>query len=250
MRVARLAGALLAIASVIAPANAEERLSLPTRAGVTETVLFDAAPQPIASIVLFPGGNGVIDEEPDNFVLRIRGSFAAQNLSVAAIDAPSDHRAGVPIDFRNTPEAAEDAAAVVAFLRSKAAVPVWLLGTSNGSVSASNAAARLGPGQVAGIVLTSSVWAGGMSNAALGAIAVPVLIVHNRDDGCRLSPFASAAAALDVLAKAPAKELLAVSGGRLSSPACKAHSPHGYYGIEDQVVPPVIAWIKAQTAAR
>ena len=250
MHLRRLAGALLAIVSVIAPAAAEEKLTLPTRGGVTETVLFDAAPQPVASIVLFPGGNGIISEEPENFVLRIRASFVAQNLSVAAVDAPSDQRAGIPIDFRNTQAAAEDAAAVVAFLRSKSAAPIWLLGTSNGSVSAANAAARLGPGQVAGVVLTSSVWAGGMSNAALSAIALPVLIVHNRDDSCRLSPFSGAAGALDMLGKAPAKELLAVSGGRLISPPCKARSPHGYYGIEDQVVAPVIAWIKAHSATR
>ena len=242
---------LVVAACFFAPmiAAAEERVSLPTRSGVTETIIFDPASQPVASVLLFPGGNGVIAEEPENFVLRVRGMFAAQGLSVAAIDTPSDHAGGIPIDFRNSPAAVEDAAAAVAFLRSKAAVPVWLLGTSNGSVSAANAAAHLPAGQIAGVVLTSSVWTGGMNLATLGAIAVPVLIVHNRDDACRISGFGGTAAALDALTKAPAKELLAVSGGRSVSPPCKARSPHGYYGIEDTVVPPVIAWIKAHNPA-
>ncbi len=244
--------ALIVAACVSAPviAAAEERVSLTTRSGVTETIMFDPASQPVASIVLFPGGNGVIAEEPNNFVLRVRGTFVAHGLSVAAIDAPSDHAGGMSIDFRNSPAAVEDAAAVVAFLRGKAAVPIWLLGTSNGSVSAANAAAHLPPGQIAGVVLTSSVWAGGMNNATLTAIAVPVLIVHNRDDACRLSPFSSASGALDLLGKAPTKELLAVSGGRSVSAPCKARSPHGYYGVEDTVVPPVIAWTKAHNPAR
>jgi len=45
--------------------------------------------------------------------------------------------------------------------------------------------------------------------------------------------------------QARGQELLAVSGGSLRSGPCDALSPHGYYGIEDQVVPPIIAWIKA-----
>ena len=56
---------------------------------------------------------------------------------------------------------------------------------------------------------------------------------------------ASAAPGLDRLTAAPAKALIAVSGGTLRSAPCDALSPHGYYGIEGQVVPPIAAWIKA-----
>jgi alpha/beta superfamily hydrolase len=228
-------------------AVAEETVTLPTRLGVTEAVLFLEAPHPAASVIFFPGGDGVTSGEPDNFVLRIRSAFLAQGLTVAVADAPSDKAGGIPIDFRAGAAAGQDAAAIVAFLKSKAPAPVWLLGISNGSISAANAAARLGHAQIAGVVLTSSVWSGGMNQVPLGDIPVPVFMVHSRDDSCRLSPFAGTAAGLDALVKAPAKELLAVSGGRLAGNPCKAHSPHGYYGIEDQVVPQTIAWIKAHT---
>jgi hypothetical protein len=110
------------------------------------------------------------------------------------------------------------------------------------SVSAASAAAQL-PQQVSGVVLTSSVWSGTMS--ALGQIAVPALIVHNRDDGCSSSPFTGAEAAVAQLTRAPAKELLAVSSGSLRGNPCEALSPHGYYQVEDKVVPSVIAWIKS-----
>ena len=138
-------------------------------------------------------------------------------------------------------------AAVIAFLKSKSPAPVWLVGTSRGTVSAANAGARLGPSQIAGIVLTSSVWVGGISNVPLGEIAVPTLVVHNRDDGCQESPYAGAAPGLAQLTRAPAKELISVQGGRSQSKPCDAMSTHGYLGIEDQVVPPVIQWIKGHT---
>ena len=121
---------------------------------------------------------------------------------------------------------------------------MWLIGTSNGSVSAANGAARIGPPGVAGVVLTSSVWLGGMGGVALEQIRVPVLVVHNRDDGCRSSPFGDTAGAMARMVNARVKELLAMSGGALRSGPCDALSPHGYYGIEDQVVPAIIAWVK------
>jgi hypothetical protein len=40
-------------------------------------------------------------------------------------------------------------------------------------------------------------------------------------------------------------EVLAVSGGSLRSGPCDAMSPHGYLGIEDQVIRPMVAWIKS-----
>jgi hypothetical protein len=239
----------LAILLIGRGASAEERITLPTRPGVTETFLFLPAPQPVANVIFFPGGDGVIAGEADNFVLRIRDRFPAEGLTVAVLDAPSDQAGGLTIDFRAGAAVPQDTTAIVAFLRNKAPVPVWLLGTSNGSISAANVAAHIGPTLLAGIVLTSSVWSGGMSKVPLGEIAVPVLVVHNRDDSCRLSPFAGTAAGLAALVKAPSKELLAVSGGRPAGPPCKAHSAHGYYGIEDQVVPQMIAWIKAHPPA-
>ena len=242
-----IAAALVAFIVVLSggPLRAEERIELTTRDRVVQPFNFLPAAMPVASVILFPGGNGVLAEIQKNFLLRVRGRFVEQELSVAVIDAPSDHREGMAPQFRASLFHAQDVAAIVAFLRQKAPVPVWLVGTSNGTISAANAAARLGPGQVAGAVLTSSVWSGGLSAVPIADIAVPILIVHNRDDGCNASPYAGAEQAMAQFARAPAKELLAVSGGIAQSRPCDAMSYHGYYGIEDKVVPPIIAWIKA-----
>lgn len=246
----RIAGSMLAVVAILTAgrAAAEDRIELHSRPGVTVPVLYQPAAAPVASVVLFPGGVGVVSVTQGNFLLRVRSEFAAQGISAAVIDAPSDHSGGLSDDYRASADAAQDLAAVLAFLKSKAPVPVWLVGTSRGSISAGNGAARLGPSQIGGLVLTSSVWNRGMDLVPLGSIAVPTLIVHNRDDGCRQAPPAGAEPALAALTAAPAKQLVFVSGGIAKSNPCGGLSAHGYYGIENQVVPPVIAWIKSHNA--
>src|SRR5689334_5292734 len=90
---------------------------------------------------------------------------------------------------RITADHVTDITAVVAMLKSRSPAPVWLIGTSRGSPSAANAAAKIGPPRIAGVVLSSSVWEGGMTSVPLDQIRVPVLVLHNRNDGCRESPF-------------------------------------------------------------
>ena len=228
--------------------SAAVRVELQSRPGIVQPVLFTAANAPVASVILFPGGNGVLGGLSNNFLVRVSGRIAASGLNVALVDAPSDHGAGMGTPFRSSEAQAKDVAAIVAFLRSKSPVPVWVVGTSRGSISAANAAERLGPSQVAGLVLTSAVWAGGMEAVPFNQISVPTLVVHNRLDGCTESPFDGATTAIPRLSQAPAKDFIAVSGGSGRGAPCGATSPHGYYGIEDAVVPPMVAWIKAHTA--
>ena len=63
------------------------------------------------------------------------------------------------------------------------------------------------------LVLTSTVWSSLRGETSLGDVRVPTLVVHNRDDGCRQSPFSSASDGVAALQHAPVKEFIAVSGG-------------------------------------
>ncbi len=236
---------LLSFVSVGATARAEEAINLPTRPGVTQSILFTAVAHPAASVILFPGGLGRVLAVRNNFLIRVVPNFAALDLNVAVADSPSDQPNGMPDGFRMGEAHAEDIAAVIAFLRQRAAVPVWLVGTSRGTISVASIGVRLGPPRVAGVVLTSTVWLSSIPQVPLEQLRVPTLVVHNRDDGCRESPFDYAAPGVKRLSAAPATAFIVVSGGKLRSAPCEAMSPHGYYGIEDQVVPPIAAWIKA-----
>lgn len=69
--------------------------------------------------------------------------------------------------------------AIVAFPHGRAPVPVWLIGTSRGSISAANPAVCGGPPSIAGVVLISPVWAGGISALPVNRLRVPMRIVDN-----------------------------------------------------------------------
>jgi pimeloyl-ACP methyl ester carboxylesterase len=235
-------------------------MTVPTRPGVTETLLvIEPSGQPAATVVLFVGGPGKAGlktpwktgHRGGNFLFRSADRFAENGFLVAVIDTPSDRPDGL-WDWRTGREHGEDIAAVMAALRAMAAAPVWLVGTSMGTLSAASAAALLKPGGPNGIVLTSSVTQSSrqshesVNTVRLQDIAVPVLVVHHEEDGCRSSPYAGAQALLDRLRASPRRALMGFTGGDTprSSP-CEAFAPHGYLGIENEVVDAIAAWIKA-----
>jgi hypothetical protein len=75
----------------------------------------------------------------------------------------------------------------------------------------------------------------------LGATRVPV--VSNENDGCRVSPFSAARK----LAEDNRLPFLAVSSserGGVRASECRANSPHGFPGIETQVLSAVSRWLE------
>jgi pimeloyl-ACP methyl ester carboxylesterase len=254
----RVALAALALLATTATAAAGEDVkTIPTRPDVTTSfLLLRRVEVPAATVVLFAGGNGALglgSRRPGlggNFLVRNRGRFAAEGFLVAVIDTPSDRPAGLD-GFRATRAHAEDVAKVIAALREMAPAPVWLVGTSAGTVSAANAAARLTTGGPDGLVLTSTVTRQGrerpdsVGDVRLGDVRVPTLVVHHRQDACRATPYADAPGLLRELARAPQRELLSFDGGDPPRSApCEAHSAHGYLGLDAEVVAAIAAWIK------
>jgi hypothetical protein len=250
--------ALALLALAILPARADEQLiRLPTRPGVTQPFwLLTPSGAPVASVILFTGGNGILGSnrrttlESKNFLIRTRGAYAAAGFLVASVDVPSD-RSEDDEGFRASAEHAQDIAAVIAYLRHKAPVPVWLIGTSMGTISAANVAARLKSGGADGLVLTSSIVAASRrvgpidSVVDVGAITIPTLIVHNKEDACLVCPFSAVPGFVERFGHAPKKELIAVTGGSPpQSDPCEPLARHGYFGIEDEVVGDIVKWIK------
>jgi pimeloyl-ACP methyl ester carboxylesterase len=251
-RLARLALLLLACASM---AHAAERVvDIPTRPGVTQRFLYLAPEKPRAAAILFVGGagnpgiqdSGAMSRLGGNFLARTRGSFVAEGIAVALVDAPSDvadlHR------FRTTPEHIADVGFVIAWLRRETGVPVWLVGTSRGTQSAAYVATRLSGTQGPdGVVLTSTILADRrdvpVPAMAVERIAVPVLLVHHVGDGCRACPFGQVEPLLRQLRAAPRKEIVAVTGGEDTGDPCGAQGHHGYRGREAEVVARIAGWI-------
>ena len=250
---------LLVTAAIQASAADEEVRSIPTRRGVTQSFLLVRPPgAPTANLILFPGGDGRLALSPpnsigqmrNNFLVRMRGRFAHAGFLVAVMDTPSDRVD--EYNWRTSKEHAEDIKQVIAALREMASAPVWLVGTSMGTLSAANAAARLTEGGPDGLVLTSSVTVTSqkigesVKTVRLGDIRVPTLVVRHKDDGCKSSPPSEGPAIIKALTQANPKELLTFEGGSPpKSEPCEALAQHGYIGIEREVVDAIVGWIHA-----
>lgn len=244
----------------ISGVRADETLvCLPTRTEVTQSFLLEVPDQAKAAVLLFAGSAGhlgleSVDGRPriangNNFLVRSRHLFAQAGLIVATLDAPSDQSGGMDAAFRLSPEHAEDVAAVVAYLRKQASLPVWLVGTSQGTLSVARVGAQLGH-QIDGVALTSSISRSGGRQSYHGAVApqgvltlgleglaVPVLVLAHADDACGVTPADDASRIIDHLEQSPRKSLRVLHGGDPPrSGPCDALSAHGYLGIEPEAV--------------
>lgn len=224
------------------------------REGTTQNAFVIKPPAPFAAVILFMGGDGRANVSPrgvssGNFLIRSRSYFFEENLMVAIIDAPSDR--STLESFRHSEAHAIDIKGVIAEVRKLAEVPVWAVGTSNGSASVANIAARFpSPAGPDGIVLTSSVERSRRGNsvfdAALGRITVPALVVHHKNDACAWTPYRGAIHLERALSGSTARELIGIEGG--STPhgdPCEPYHYHGFVGREREVVKIIADWIKA-----
>lgn len=253
------AALLMAIGATVVHAQTPQVMDVPTRPGVTQRILVITPEQPKAAVILFAGGDGGIQIQPDgritrsgNFLVRSRQLFADQGLTAVVIDAPSDKQSYPYLSgTRQTPDHVADVKAVIAWLRQQSRIPVWLVGTSRGTQSAAYIATQLplADGGADGIVLTSTILDDRRSRAvpemALDRIRVPVLVVHHREDGCRACRFSDIPLLMARLTTPPRKELIAFDGGISVGDPCEARAYHGYNGIEGDVVLRIAAWISA-----
>lgn len=226
-----------------------------TRPGVTVRFVYARAENPVASAVLFQGGAGNIGIFP-NGSMRVESflsggvhRFNQNGISVVIPDVPSDRR--TLDDFRNTPEHAQDNAALMEFLRRQSKVPVWAVGTSNGSLSAVAASTHLKDKRPDGLVLTSTVTKEGLSRgmahsvtlALLHEVKVPVLLVHHKNDGCYVSPYDAMPGLIAALKSAQKVELITEDGGSSAGNPCHT-GYHQFLGIEGRVTNDIAHWIK------
>lgn len=246
---------VLALSS-LAPISSQAQVDVKevtTRPGVTIRFVYAKAENPVASAVLFQGGAGNIGIFPngsmrvENFLSGGAHRFNQNGISVVIPDVPSDRR--TLDDFRNTPEHALDNAALIEFLRQQSKVPVWAIGTSNGSLSAAASSTYLKEKGPDGLVLTSSVTeapvaaAHSVKLAPLGEVKVPVLLVHHKQDGCRVTPYEAMPGLIAALKSAKKVELIPEDGGSPTGNPCHT-GYHQFLGIEGGVTKDIADWIK------
>ena len=233
-------------------------VDIPTRPGITQRFLYLVPENPKAAVILFAGGHGGLQILPngtfkwgdENFLVRTRQLFAKNGLSVVVVDAPSDRQATPFLGgFRQKPEHVADIKAVIAWLKKQANVPVWLVGTSRGTQSAAFIATQLGAGDGGpdGLVLTSTMLSDDAGRPVpampLKNIAIPVLVVHHEQDGCKYCAYREIPSLMGKLSSTPRKELVTFKGGENRGDPCEALAYHGFNGLDKDVVVKIAEWI-------
>lgn len=236
----------------------EEVVIVPSRPGVQTPYLLShaAGATPTIVFVLLSGGSGehnlaqrgeVVQVFNDQRLpARARALFAGGDAATALIDAPSDqNRLGDT--FRKSAGHVQDIQAVLADLRQRfPRASRVLVGHSNGTISAAQAAAAA-DNLADRVVLISGRFVAhwfagsGLSDFDFSRLRLPVLLVHHVLDDCSVTPYQGAR---DLSQRFP---LVSVAGPPgLAAASCSSLGPHGLEGREAAVVEVIRGWASGQ----
>lgn len=238
--------------------SAQEIKVIQTRPGVSLGFLWHRpATAPKGVMVMFPGGDGAHMFREDggkiqlgkNFLVRTSPEFVKAGYAVAIVDVPSDQASGMLPGFRNSREHVQDIAKLIDFLDAQGLNPIYLVGTSMGTLSVAYLGMELKDSRIKGLVLTTTLgvpqYVGGLR---VNRIAFPVLLVHHAEDGCQFSPFQEAQQLKKRITGSPKVDFVEVHGGDPpQSDPCMPLSYHGFLGVEEQVVRVIADWASGKS---
>jgi hypothetical protein len=214
-------GVLVALAPLAAVAEEAVKIG-------SAYALLNRAQSPKASVILIPGGDGVMGIQPDgtfsslrgNQLVRTRKGYLAHGVATLTIDR------GVAVP------------AAIAYMRTIAA-PVIVVATSRGSLRVPGALAA----KPDGLVLTASFLGEVRSHIGSPDRLPRTLIVHHKQDGCRHT---SPSGVQHFKAWGGAKVAVEwMEGGTNIGDPCQAKGYHGFNGLDARVVATVAQFATA-----
>jgi hypothetical protein len=210
-----------------------------------------------ASVILMTGGDGLltldatgtITTSTGNFLIRSADLFLRHGLNVMMADATPAHPGGLTQGIRLSATHAAELQGFINAAVSRWSKPVWVVGTSNGSISGVTAAGfQPALAGLKGVVLTSPVTVLNAANQPtfnlyVSRIMVPTQVVWHQDDHCTFSPPAGSAALFAAIPSAEKASRTFENGHSVATDPCGAFSEHGYAGIEERVVRRIAGFI-------
>jgi dienelactone hydrolase len=227
-----------------------DSLETPVIKGLAQRYLWsrdDAAPVREV-VVLLAGGDGyvrfgLIDAAPTigsrGFIVAARGLLMRPGTALALPDAPAPGRS-LAVEDRQSPAHAAFLAALLDDITARApGAKPYLLGYSNGAVSA--AVAARGSERPAGVIMLSGVFRS-MSDFAEFNVKAPVLVIHHERDACVRPEFDERFRS--ALKPAMVRDIALNYGPE----PCGLDSAHQFYGQERIVAETVLRWIDSGIA--
>ena len=196
-------------------------------------ILNAGSAHPAYVVILFPGGAGNVDPrmQDGRLVYGFKGNF----LLRARPFIVDDEFATVTT---NSTQSEERIQAVLDDIKNRfPGAKIYLMGTSNGT-GATMALAGYLSDKIAGEIHTSSLRA--IYDFDARKYRNRHLIVHHKDDTCRVTPFFAAERSHQEYGT----DFIVMEGGITVGDPCEAFAHHGYNGIERETVEAIKKWIK------
>jgi dienelactone hydrolase len=214
-------------------------LEVPQAGGVpTKTFLIETA-KPKAIVLLFIGGDGVLDLKPDgsttkeNPLNRSAGLWKSHGINSVLVDSPYDLGDARRGNVRGKAEHLSRVEGVVKYYKNKFNAPVWIFGHSMGTVTAiqfANQSER--STAVTGIIIAGTHIGENLS----ASFNKPVMAIHHQKEACPSTPISASEAIIKGRSKDAKSELVMIDGGEDVGKACMGLAYHGFNKVEDKVV--------------
>ncbi len=240
--------------SLLSAQTTEKMVTLESRESIKISYWWMPNQNAKATVLLLSGGEGGMgykDGQPrnGNFLIRSRELFYRNDLNVAILGNPTD-KPRLDHQWRVSAQHAQDVSAVIDSIKGISKVPLWLVGTSNGTISATALGIALQE-KVQGLVLTASVLTWKIPQAVprqdVGKISAPVLFYHHKEDSCAGTLAYELKGTFDRFINAKQKKMMVVTGGENpQGDPCQAFHWHGFIGMETQAVNDIASWIVTQ----
>jgi pimeloyl-ACP methyl ester carboxylesterase len=167
-------------------------------------------------------------------------------------DAAPAHPDGLGTGLRLSATHAAELQGFINAAANRWAKPVWVVGTSAGSISTVTAGGfQPALAGLRGVVLTSPVTVLSSVNQATfnlyaSRITLPTMVVWHRDDHCSASPPAGSAVLFNTIPSAGRAYRIFEHGHSVATDPCGAFSEHGYAGIEEEVVKAIAEFVRGE----
>lgn len=204
------------------------------------------------AVLLMPGSPGIMKIQSadaygmkGNFLIRSRQVWLDRETLVLSVDAPSDEWSNFTGRFRESERYAQDIKGLILALRQQyGPLPLTIVGTSEGSVSAYYAAKAVREPQTK-VIFSASLFhstknSHGLSTLDFDDFKFPTLWVHHADDPCRFTLYRDAQQHAEKT-HTPLLTVRSSNAGR--GDACQAFTQHGFVGIENETVRAMKAWV-------
>lgn len=239
---------LMALIFWATPAFPAQVIDIPMGVDKAQRILFFPAVAGEATVILLPGGDGIVGIRddggavwPNHTFTRSMTLWSKNGINAVLFDSPNG--LGNHGESRNDADHLRRIAAVIDFIRKKSNLPVWLVGHSNGTLSVSNYinASPDNEKKVDGLVILGTEHRVEFKRP----LKLPILAIHHVLDGCNATPiFASVRVIEAAKLSSPRADMIKLDGGREESMPCKARSHHGFLGIEDELIARISTFIR------